>query len=83
MFARQGGVCAVCLREPTPGISLHVDHDHETGRIRGLLCFRCNNALGDLEDDADRLLAAVAYLGPGPKDPALVRRLEALKAGAA
>jgi Recombination endonuclease VII len=80
MLAEQGGVCAVCFREPTPGISLHVDHDHETGRIRGLLCFRCNNALGDLEDDPALLRSAARYLEPAvPRDPAIERRLDELR----
>ncbi|HEX2193006.1 MAG TPA: endonuclease VII domain-containing protein [Acidimicrobiales bacterium] len=80
MLAAQGGVCAVCKRPPTPGISLHVDHDHETGRIRGLLCFRCNNALGDLEDDPALLRAAARYLEAlVPPDPAVARRLEELR----
>jgi Recombination endonuclease VII len=46
ILSAQGGVCVLCDRPPTPGISLHVDHDHGTGEIRGLLCMRCNNALG-------------------------------------
>jgi hypothetical protein len=80
MLAEQGGVCAVCSRPPTSGISLHVDHDHATGRIRGLLCFRCNNALGDLEDDPALLRAAARYLEPPvPRDPAIERRLEELR----
>ena len=82
MLAEQGGVCAVCSRPPTPGISLHVDHDHGTGRIRGLLCFRCNNALGDLEDDPALLRAAAHYLEtavPVPRDPAIERRLDELR----
>ena len=62
MLRAQGGVCAICGRPPRDDISLHVDHDHEHGRIRGLLCFRCNNALGDFGDDYDTLLAAQAYL---------------------
>jgi hypothetical protein len=66
MLEAQGGVCAVCGRPPSE-ISLHVDHDHDTGRIRGLLCFRCNNALGDLGDSEDRLNAAAAYVGRDPK----------------
>ncbi|MGH9178293.1 MAG: endonuclease VII domain-containing protein, partial [Acidimicrobiales bacterium] len=70
LLARQEGVCAICRRQPTPGISLHVDHDHDSGRIRGLLCFRCNNALGDFDDDHDRLYAALRYLGPVEKDEA-------------
>ena len=64
MLRLQGGGCAICRREPSPSISLHVDHDHETGRIRGLLCFRCNNSLGDLEDDPVLLRAALRYVEP-------------------
>jgi hypothetical protein len=60
------------------GYSLHVDHDHGTGRIRGLLCFRCNNALGDLEDDPALVRAAARYLKtavPVRGDPAIEARL--------
>jgi hypothetical protein len=71
LLRSQNGVCAICLREPNPNISLHVDHDHETGEIRGLLCFCCNNALGDFEDDYERLAAAVRYLRPPAVDEAL------------
>jgi hypothetical protein len=62
MLAAQGGVCALCGRQPRDDISLHVDHDHRTGAIRKLLCFRCNNALGDLGDDPELLRAAAEYL---------------------
>ena len=62
MLAAQGGGCAICRRPPRDDISLHVDHDHETGRVRGLTCFRCNNALGDFNDDRQLLDAASAYL---------------------
>lgn len=62
MLAAQGGRCAICRRPPTQGISLHVDHDHVTGTNRKLLCFKCNNALGDFEDDPQLLQAAIAYL---------------------
>ena len=62
MLVAQRGVCAICERPPTDGISLHVDHDHATGARRKLLCFRCNNSLGDLEDDPDLLRRAAAYL---------------------
>lgn len=62
MLAAQGGVCALCGRTPRDDISLHVDHDHRTGVIRKLLCFQCNNALGDLGDDPDLLRAAADYL---------------------
>ena len=62
MLAEQGGGCAICHRPPRDDISLHVDHDHETGAIRGLLCFSCNNLLGDVRDDMSLLLAAAEYL---------------------
>lgn len=58
----QGGVCALCAYPPTPGISLHVDHDHGTGEILGLLCVRCNNALGLFREDPDLLKRAARYV---------------------
>ncbi|MEA2717977.1 MAG: hypothetical protein QOI99_2294 [Actinomycetota bacterium] len=62
LLVSQGGRCAICRREPRPDSSLHLDHDHESGQLRGILCFRCNNALGDFDDDASLLHAAVRYL---------------------
>lgn len=62
MLAGQDGGCAICRRPPRDDIALHVDHEHGTGRVRGLLCFRCNNALGDFEDDAPLLMRAVDYV---------------------
>lgn len=80
LLAQQGGVCRICTRPPRQDISLHVDHDHESGRIRGLLCFRCNNALGDFDDDPALLRAAATYLeGPPVREPELERRLQELK----
>ena len=73
MLEAQDGGCAICGRPPRPDISLHVDHDHETGRIRGLLCFPCNNTLGDFEDDPARLYAAADYLTREPDVEALIR----------
>jgi hypothetical protein len=61
-LAAQGGGCAICGRPPRDDISLHVDHDHATGALRRLLCFLCNNLLGDAADDAGRLRAAADYL---------------------
>jgi hypothetical protein len=60
MFASQGGCCAICggsTRE-----RLHVDHDHETGQVRMLLCRRCNMMLGHSTDDPELLEAAADYL---------------------
>ncbi len=62
LLASQGGCCAICGREPRPDISLHLDHDHESGQLRGILCFRCNNALGDFDDDLTLLRGAIRYL---------------------
>ncbi len=62
MLVAQGGGCAICGRAPRPDISLHVDHEHGTGKVRGLLCFPCNQSLGLLADDPERCRAAAAYL---------------------
>lgn len=63
----QEGRCAICRRLPAevPGHrenSLHVDHDHSTGQVRGLLCHHCNTALGKLQDSPSLLRAAANYL---------------------
>jgi hypothetical protein len=66
MFAEQNGLCAVCGRPPEGnGVSRHnlvVDHDHDTGETRSLLCDFCNRGLGIFRDDPDLLMAAAAYL---------------------
>lgn len=59
MFSSQGGVCAICAQPPEEGKVLQVDHDHITGRIRGLLCHKCNKALGLLNE---QLESALRYL---------------------
>jgi len=62
MLEAQGGGCFICGRAPRGDISLHVDHDHSSGAIRGILCFRCNNALADFQEDVQLLARAAAYL---------------------
>lgn len=57
--AIQGGRCAVCNREHP---KLFLDHDHATGAVRGLLCPPCNIALGQAQDDPDRLRALADYV---------------------
>lgn len=75
LLEQQGGGCAICERKPTKKISLHVDHDHRTGTVRGLLCFLCNNALGDLGDDAEHLRKAISYLNPPSEEDLRVAQL--------
>lgn len=61
LLEKQGGVCGICEDPPTVK-ALAVDHHHDTGVIRGLLCSNCNTALGLMKDDLDRLERAVNYL---------------------
>lgn len=63
LLSKQGSACAIC-KGPHRGRGnrFHVDHDHVTKQVRGLLCGWCNSALGYFEDDVDRLKVAIAYL---------------------
>jgi len=58
MLEEQGGLCAICRAAP----AAHVDHDHATGKVRGLLCFNCNGGLGQFKDRIQVLEAAIGYL---------------------
>jgi hypothetical protein len=62
LTAKQEGLCALCGEPPKFGKRLHIDHSHETGRVRGLLCLQCNAGLGQLRDDPALLRRAIAYL---------------------
>ena|SRR3990172_1429595 len=64
LLALQGGGCAICGAGPsnTRTWRLSVDHCHSTRKVRGLLCTRCNTALGSFKDDVALLRAAIAYL---------------------
>lgn len=60
----QGGVCAICGgTESAKGRMMAVDHCHETGTIRGILCSHCNRGLGFFRDNIDSLQSAIKYLG--------------------
>ena len=61
LFEKQGGKCAICLKEPEDK-ALHVDHDHRTDAIRGLLCGNCNTGLGLLQDAPEIVNRALEYL---------------------
>lgn len=63
MLAAQGGHCAICpATEPGGRGEWHVDHDHETGEVRGLLCSRCNLGIGLFRDTPGLLESAATYL---------------------
>lgn len=68
LFAAQGGTCAICAAMVPGGRyeMFHVDHDHATGAVRGLLCNSCNHLLGNARDNVETLRAAAAYLTQPP-----------------
>ncbi|MFI0239387.1 endonuclease VII domain-containing protein [Streptomyces sp. NPDC016845] len=68
MVASQMGICVICRKAP----AVHVDHCHETGRVRGVVCFNCNSAFGKLGDDPDTTRRAAAYLEGNAWKPTLV-----------
>jgi recombination endonuclease VII len=61
MAEEQGGLCAACGREPS-AVGLQVDHCHETGAVRALLCKSCNSAAGHANDDPAQLRLIADYL---------------------
>ncbi len=63
LLARQNERCAICWRHQTEfSRALAVDHCHDTGKVRGLLCSGCNTGIGNLKEDVGVLQTAVAYL---------------------
>ena len=71
MLEHQGGLCAICDRPPKKQ-ALHVDHDHVTKRVRGLLCFDCNHRVLGRQRDLEKLRRAARYLERPPADAALL-----------
>ena len=72
MLAEQNGCCAICGRHQSEfKTALAVDHNHQTGEIRGLLCRSCNSGIGYLVVDKhniDLLISAISYLKNNDKD---------------
>jgi len=68
LIASQGGVCCICLA----AVPAHVDHCHNTGRVRGVLCFSCNAALGQFKDQPEAIRRAAAYVEGNAWKPILV-----------
>jgi uncharacterized Zn ribbon protein len=71
LYQAQNGRCAVCGREHSGAIQsgkrkrMYIDHDHTTGKVRGLLCSNCNIALGFVHDDPELLTKLAEYLRGG------------------
>lgn len=67
LVERQNGLCAICGKVETANnqygmFPLSIDHDHITGKVRGLLCQRCNRMLGHAKDNINILKKAIKYL---------------------
>jgi hypothetical protein len=63
LFASQGNKCAICGTEQCPtGRFMCVDHDHTSGKVRGILCSKCNHGIGLLRDNVETLKNAIDYL---------------------
>lgn len=77
LLAEQGGGCAICGDAAEAGGHLHVDHDHADGRVRGLLCVRCNNGLGQFKEEPDLIREAAVYAGRQPDHAEVTERIRA------
>jgi hypothetical protein len=66
LFIKQNGVCAICGKPQPPSKGrqepLYIDHDHDTGKVRGLLCRNCNFCIGHAHDDVNILQLMIKYL---------------------
>jgi hypothetical protein len=62
LLSSQGDACAICRTSDWGKRGPFVDHDHRTGQVRGILCFRCNSALGYVNDNPNIILAMGDYL---------------------
>lgn len=69
MYNKQGGKCAICGRHQSElSQALYIDHDHKTGKIRGLLCAKCNSTLGKFGDDIAGVKRFLDYLETNADD---------------
>jgi hypothetical protein len=62
MLIDQNGVCYICNKKPSNKRALDIDHDHDTGKVRGLLCSNHNRAIGLFNDNINLLARAIEYL---------------------
>lgn len=62
LIARRSGVCVICGENRSGKKELEIDHDHDTGLIRGVICQKCNTGLGAFNDDLELLECVVDYM---------------------
>lgn len=62
LYQQQEGKCKICGKELPDGEYLHVDHNKETGEIRGLLCGNCNKAIGLMDEKPENFMSAIKYV---------------------
>ena len=62
IFIQQSGKCAICKIPFKKRCDIHIDHSHNTGKVRGLLCNDCNHGLGNYKDNINILKNAINYL---------------------
>lgn len=61
-FQDQDSMCAICSSKEPRGKNWHTDHNHETGKVRSILCGWCNTAIGKMQEDPELLIMASNYL---------------------
>jgi hypothetical protein len=62
MIEKQNNCCAICNKSLNPKKHTHIDHDHFTNKVRGILCHYCNTAIGLFKEDKDVMQKAIEYL---------------------
>jgi hypothetical protein len=67
LLEKQNNKCSICLRESPTGYNWHIDHSHDSNKVRGILCSKCNQGLGLFEDNIESLHRAIEYLNENNK----------------
>jgi DNA-binding transcriptional MerR regulator len=68
LLSLQQGRCAICGTINFGGRGYQVDHNHQTGKVRGILCFRCNTAIGFIDESMETVGKIIAYLEQGEEN---------------
>lgn len=76
LFSKQFGLCAICKNPEIETRHLAIDHDHKTGKVRGLLCMNCNIGIGNLKESEETLMSAIAYLRGTKTNPTVLQHMK-------